>query len=199
MTQDGAIAWLADADAAVAEGDRVVKLKDFDRSERKLREYKAREEHYQRKLDAANEKLEQSKAAGDQVGVKRYEGDVERYKAKVEEKRALFGEAREALMQAELKAPVAGTVEQVVRAGAFVKAGAPVLKIKTAPGLGATFDLPAGKDASAYPVGEGVALRGKGDPNAELTCTVSASADSTVTVSCPLGGALGEGDEVVLE
>ncbi len=199
MAQDGVVAWMADADAAVAAGDRVAKLRDFDRWERKLREYKAREEHYQRKLDAANEKLEQSKAAGDEAGVKRYEGEVERYKAKVEEKQGLFGEAREALMQAELKAPVAGTVEQVVRAGAFVKAGAPVLKVKTAPGLGATFDLPAGEDAGAYPVDQEVVLRGKSDPNAELTCTVSASADSTVTVSCPVAGALGEGDEVVLK
>jgi biotin carboxyl carrier protein len=199
MAADGAIAWLADAGAEVAEGDRVVKLKDFDRWERKLREYKAREEHYQGKLDRANEKLEQAKAAGNQVDAKRYEGEVARYQAKVDEKKTLFSEAREALMQSELKAPVTGTVEQVVRVGAFVKSGAPVVKINAAPALEATFTLPKGKAVDAYPEGEEVALSGKADPNVELTCSISASAGDSVTVACPTDGELAEGDEVVLK
>jgi len=198
MTADGLIAWLADANAQVAEGDRVAKLRDFDRWERKLREYKAREEHYQRKLDAATEKLEQAKAAGNEIDAKRYEAEAARNQVKVDEKKTLFTEAKDALMKSELKAPAAGTVEQVVRVGAFVKAGAPVLKINTAPGLGASFTLPAGKSVDAYPAEQEVEIASKANPDATETCKVTASADDTVTVACPIGGALAEGDEVVL-
>jgi hypothetical protein len=199
MSRDSSVSWLAEDGAEVAEGDRVAKLKDFDRWERKLREYKAREAHYQAKLDRSKEKLEQATAAGNKVAVKRFTAEVTRYTAKVEEKKRLFRGAAESLQSAELKAPAGGTVKHVAKLNRFVKSGAPVVEISTAGALEVTFTLPKGKSADVYPEGNEVELVGKADAKKKAACTVVGSEGNKVTVSCPAEDAFADGDEVVLK
>lgn len=189
----GAVEWLADDGAEVEAGDELVRLKGYARLEKKASAFDVRGLQYQEKLDRAKAALE--KAADAQKA--RLEKDVAAYEAKVVEKADAAKQTRDGLGALAITAPTAGTVKVLGKAGAWVKAGEPLLEVSASPVLTATFTLPQPSTAAAGdPIN--VTVKGAAGDAAPTECEVTIVEGTKLTVRCPAGD-LTAGAEIVLE
>ncbi len=192
MPKAGAVSWMADEGAQVAKGDPVAKIKGIERFERKLEEYKQRQEHYQIKLDEANAELA---AAATPAAKKRAQRHVDEASQKVEDKKKGQVEMTAKIDELTIKASMAGTVHQVARVNGWLKEGAALLEIGGAEGLQATFSLPGGRHLSE---GDTVEVAPKGAPSDAVNCEVMSADGARATVWCAAKGKLDAGNQVVL-
>jgi len=193
MPKAGAVSWMADDGAQVAKGDPVAKLKGIERYERKLAEYKSRQEHYQRKLDKANEEMA---AATTPAAKARAQRHIDSATRKVEQKKQGQVDMTDEIAKLTLAAPTAGTVNQVAHVGGWMKDGATILEIGGPAGVQATFALPAGRSLSA---GDAVKVAPKGAPGDAVDCQVDSVAGASATVWCAAGDKLSAGGQVELQ
>jgi biotin carboxyl carrier protein len=176
---DAKIGWVVEAGSEADDTTVVVKLSGFERHEKKAEAHDIRAGQYQALLDRATEAGNQDK--------------IEQYTAKVQEKQAWAAEERAKAEELFLKAPAAGTVEPMVGAGSWVKAGDELVRITPAPALVATFSGMQGQ----FAVGEPVQAE-TNDGAVMLDCTVTSFETGSLTVSCPAADGAPAGAPVVL-
>ncbi len=196
MASDNILVWIADDGAQVEPGDAIAKLRDYARWEKKLNEYQNREIHYQGLVDRTKARLEQAEAAGDQALVAKLNSELAHAEDKVKSKQEGIVASEKKMEQATLVTPVAGTVKQVGKVNAWLKAGTPVVEVSTPPLLTATFQVK--PDAiDDYMVPADVAIE-RETPKATVTCKVTRVENNQVDVTCPADAGLAEGDKVTL-
>jgi hypothetical protein len=198
MPETGAVEWLIDDGATVEEGDALVRLKGYARLEKKANAYDVRHMQYQDKLDRAKASMENAAESAKP----RLEKTIAAYEAKVSEKVTLAQATRDEAAKLTITAAAPGTVKVIGRAGAWTKAGDPLVEVAAADVLSATFAVPA---ASTRRVGDPATVRkpGASDMDMSLACSVTAADGDRVTVTCarppPDTNAPKEGDQVELQ
>ncbi len=193
MPKAGAVSWMADDGAQVAKGDPVAKLKGIERFERKLDEYVSRQEHYQHKLDKANEEMTAATTPAAKASAQRHIDEATR---KVEQKKQGQVDMTAEIAKLTLVAPTAGTVKQVASAGGWMKAGSPVVQIAGPAEVQATFALPAGRTVAP---GDTVKVSSESPGAQGVDCQVASVEGRNATVRCPASDALTAGSQVILQ
>jgi hypothetical protein len=134
---------------------------------------------YQEKLDRAKATLETAADAAKP----RLEKDIASYEGKVSEKATLAQATRDEALKLTLTAPNDGTAKALAKAGAWNKAGDPLVEVAGARVVTATFEVPADQ---AMKVGDPAIVRRAGgtDEDLGLACDVNAVEGNKVTVHC---------------
>jgi len=177
---NGRIEWILGSGEEVDEGAVVARLDGARRVEAARRRYEKRLEHYQGKLAGAQEAGDDRRTAA--------------YQAKVAEKQGLVDAENERLAQLIMRAPQAGTVEPVVRGGASVKQGEPVVRIVGKKGFSATFDRGGEELSEGDPCKVTLA-----DGSSAEGCEVLAVDGDIVTIGLPPTSGVSIGDQVTLD
>lgn len=193
MPKAGAVSWMADDGAQVAKGDPVAKLKGIERYQRKFDEYVSRQEHYQRKLDKANEEMAAATTPEAKASAQRH---IDAATRKVEQKKQGQADMTTKMAMMTLTAPVAGTVKQVAHEGGWIKEGDPVVQISGPAEVQATFALPAGRTVAP---GDTVQVTSESPGAQGIDCQVASVEGSRATVRCPASDALTAGSQVILQ
>jgi biotin carboxyl carrier protein len=178
----GTVVWLPPAGAAVAQGDILVKFDGVLEAERILKEENESKARYQAKLDKAT-------ADGNKKEMQRFEAEVARKQRDIANAQAKLGEMV-------ITAPVSGTVELKVEPGAVVKPQQPILRLTTASGPHASFQV---EKPERYAPGKEVRLVPKADQGMAVQCKVTAVEGKRVDVACPEDSGMSAGTIVRLQ
>jgi hypothetical protein len=196
----GIVAFAITSGTEVAADDIVVKLGGYQKFEARLGDGKTGglvwdiEKRVPKEIEGHKEKADAARAAGNAAQAKLWDRKVEERTARLEQKKRERDALQAQLDKFIVRAGAAGTVKTSTGPGKRVKEGDVVASLEGAKALTATFKVE-GKTLTAD---SPVQVAPKAAPDQKVSCTVTAVNGSDVTVTCPAGGALAEGTEVVL-
>ncbi|MEM9488122.1 MAG: hypothetical protein AAGC55_03200 [Myxococcota bacterium] len=177
----GSVDSILAAGTEVQADDIVVKLRGYERIEKKMKSTDARRVFYEERLKKAQASNNAS--------------EIAKAEAKVEEKQESYDSLAEELEALLIKAPTAGVIKTELADRASVESGQVLFSVELPDKLGATFTMPEGK---SYKADDEVKLAATSDNGKQLSCKVTASEGQSVTVECPPDSDFATDTEVVL-